>query len=137
MSRDDPRVWFWAEALELMQLTGQRRGRVLSSEAGALPTWEPPVDVIETNDAVRVTVALPGVPPESVEIRAEGAALLVRGLRALPAESRHGAIRRLEIPYGRFERRIGLPSLPLQLSEQFFRDGCLHLVLRRVRSPMP
>jgi HSP20 family protein len=43
------------------------------------------------------------------------------------------AIHRLEIPYGRFERRIPLPPGNYRLHEQFLEDGCLVLVLRHLQ----
>jgi HSP20 family molecular chaperone IbpA len=40
---------------------------------------------------------------------------------------RGGMVHRLEIPYGRFERRITLPAAGLQLGQAEFADGCLML----------
>jgi HSP20 family molecular chaperone IbpA len=42
-------------------------------------------------------------------------------------------VRRLEIPYGRFERRIPLPPGQLEISAHEFTNGCLVLRLARVR----
>jgi len=42
-----------------------------------------------------------------------------------------GAVRRLEIPYGHFERRIPLSNLQLEAGTREFRDGCLILRLRK------
>lgn len=55
-----------------------------------------------------VLVALPGVAPDQVQVLIEGATLTVVGERPLPAPA-EAHIRRIEIPYGRFERRIALP----------------------------
>lgn len=38
----------------------------------ALPAWEPPVDVLETDHEVLVLVALPGVDPDRVEAAIDG-----------------------------------------------------------------
>jgi HSP20 family molecular chaperone IbpA len=61
----------------------------------------------------------------------DGGVLVVRGERPLPAEYHEGAIRRLELPYGRFERRIAIPAGHFELHEQRFENGCLVLGLRR------
>lgn len=45
------------------------------------PTWEPPVDILETDGEV-VFVALPGVDPERIETVIDGADLVVSGARA-------------------------------------------------------
>jgi len=74
-----------------------------------LPSWEPPVDMIETARDVLVFVALPGVDADRVEAVIQGADLVVAGERVLPAELRTAVIHRLELPQGRFERRIPLP----------------------------
>jgi HSP20 family molecular chaperone IbpA len=41
-------------------------------------------------------------------------------------------IYRLEIPYGRFERRIPLPTGRYQLADRRLENGCLVLALRRL-----
>ena len=72
--------------------------------------WEPPVDVLETEREVLVFMALPGVEPERVEAAIDGADLVVAGSRVLPAALRTAVIHRLELPQGRFERRVRLPA---------------------------
>jgi HSP20 family molecular chaperone IbpA len=62
----------------------------------------------------------------------EGSTLVIQGERPMPAKSYPGAIRRLEIPYGRFERHIAIPSGRFELREQRFENGCLVIGLRRV-----
>jgi HSP20 family molecular chaperone IbpA len=42
-------------------------------------------------------------------------------------------IYRLEIPYGRFERRIALPAGQYELVDRRLEQGCLTLGLRRLR----
>jgi HSP20 family protein len=96
------------------------------------------VDVVETVDAVRVTVALPGVAPETVTVAFEPDAITVSARRAFPlssSESAGGArIHTLEIPHGRFERRLGLPMRALSLVKQRMQDGCLTLIFGRKES---
>jgi HSP20 family molecular chaperone IbpA len=58
--------------------------------------------------------------------------IIVRGERSLPANSRRAAIRRLEIPYGQFERRIALPAGQFELFDRRLEHGCLVLGLRRL-----
>ncbi|TDH60345.1 Hsp20/alpha crystallin family protein [Dankookia rubra] len=102
----------WAEACRLlMQAEGRQRHSFAPRQAAsALPVWHPPADVLETEREVLILVALPGVDPAAVEAAIEDGTLHVAGLRLLPPELRHAAIHRLELPQGRFERRIPLPS---------------------------
>jgi HSP20 family protein len=53
------------------------------------------------------------------------------GLRRLPAEARGAAIRRLEIPYGRFERSIRLPPARFELGQSELASGCLLISLTK------
>src|ERR1700754_5296610 len=74
------------------------------------PSWEPPTDVLETDREILILIALPGVDPNEVEALIENGTLVVSGRRTLPPELRNARILRLEVPQGRFERRIRLPS---------------------------
>ena len=56
--------------------------------------------------------------------------LSIAGRRRLPV-ARAAAIHRLEIPHGRFQRRIKLPAVRLELSRSELVDGCLHLTLTK------
>ena len=123
----------WAEALELLQDAErlQRQFFRIGVLQGA-PCWEPPVDLYESGDKLRLLVALPGVTPQQMEVVLAPNLIIVRGERSLPASSRRAAIHRLEIPYGRFERRIALPAGGFELIDQRLEHGCLVLELRRL-----
>jgi len=74
-----------------------------------------------------VIVALPGVPKDKVEIRPEPGELLIRALCPFPFTEDQKAVCRLEIPYGRFERRIAIPAVRPDTLRSEFRDGYLIL----------
>ena len=133
MQSRDPGSWMWAEALELLQ-DAERLQRQFF-QVGALrgaPCWEPPVDLYESGNDLRLLVALPGVTPQQVEVVLAPATIIVRGERSLPTSSRRAAIHRLEIPYGHFERRIALPAGQFELVDRRLEHGCLVLELRRL-----
>jgi HSP20 family protein len=122
----------WAEACEMLEQVERLQRQFFRPSGPALrPAWEPPVDVFETEDTLRIVVALPGVAVEDVRVVVEGGTLTVVGERRLPRESA-GAIHRLEIPHGLFERRIALPSGRYELLDHHLRDGCLSLQLRKL-----
>lgn len=56
--------------------------------------------------------------------------LVVSGQRTLPPELRKARIHRLELPQGRFERRIALPVGRYAIS-RFVMDGCVALRLAK------
>ena len=125
--------WMWAEACELIERAERLRREFfrLGHAAATGPVWEPPIDVCDDGNALWIEIAVPGVAPAKAQVVLEGAALFVRAERGLPAAARRGMIQRLEIPYGRFERRIELPNGRYELEQREFADGCIRLVLRR------
>lgn len=126
----------WARALEMigraerLQRQFFQPGRTGAKRA----VWEPPVDVYESQDVIRILVALPGVVPSEVVVTVEDGALTISGERRLPSgvRSTATAIHRLEIPYGRFERRLPLPLSPLEVVGSELVNGCLEILLRKI-----
>jgi len=133
----DPFVWTWSEALELIERADklQRQCFQLGGHHRTLPTWEPPVDIFETDRQFILLAALPGVGAANLIVKLEGAVLSVRGRRSMPEISDNAHIHRVEIPYGSFERRIELPCAQLRLGAPALRDGCLLLTLDKQAAP--
>jgi HSP20 family protein len=129
--------WMWLQALELADEAERLQRqflRYLGPSAGAA-NWEPPADIHETPDGLLVLVALPGVAAEAIEIRLEGSELTVSAMRPLRAPRRDAVLRQLEIPHGRFVRRLSLPQgARLELTESRYQDGCLQLTLSHAHS---
>jgi HSP20 family molecular chaperone IbpA len=92
------------------------------------PNWEPPLDIFATEGALTIVAALPGVELQDIEVSIEPELLRVAGVR-LPAAARGMAIQRLEIPHGRFERRIRLPAGRWEVGRSVLENGCLLLSL--------
>jgi HSP20 family protein len=112
MARDVVRDWMWSEACEMLA-RAERMHREVFRPAGLQarqPAWEPPVDILETENEVLVLVALPGVDVENAQAVIEDGDLVIAGNRVLPAELRTATIHRLELPQGRFYRRLRLPA---------------------------
>lgn len=122
----------WAEACRTLERAERLQHRFF--EPGQQPRagtgWEPPVDVFETGRNLWIVVALPGVAVVNVEFDGERNSLLVSGERRLPRQVRHASIHRLELPHGRFSRRISLPSRPWRMVHRDLTDGCLVLNFR-------
>jgi HSP20 family protein len=121
-----------AEALELLREADRMQRQFFTLSLGHTgPCWEPPVDVIESGSRLTIHVALPGVRSDAAQVATDGASLHVVGLRRLPAGA-GDTIHRLEVPHGRFERRIALPPGRYELLAREFVDGCLVLRLQRL-----
>ena len=124
----DPKKQMFAEACAMLKQAEQLHRQFFqpSREGTQAARWEPPVDVFETEAGLLIIAALPGVAPEAVRVEIEGETLTIAGTRPLPCQGGRANILRLEIPYGRFERRITLTSR-LHLAERELRNGCLIL----------
>ncbi len=133
MSRDAARDWMWSEAVEMLT-RAERLHREFFTPTGTLarvPGWEPPVDVLETEDAVLVIVALPGVDIDKAEAAIDDGHLVVNGTRVLPRELATATIHRLEIPQGRFTRRVRLPAGRYSGVKRAAVAGCLVVSLEK------
>jgi len=129
----DPTRSMWARAVSMLEQAErlQRQFFQLGKGRARGPTWEPPVDIFETDRALTILIALPGVSADELLIVLDGGELYVRGERSIPVAA--GAmIRRLEIPYGRFERRIDLPPGHFEIIARALVNGCLHMTLRKL-----
>jgi HSP20 family molecular chaperone IbpA len=120
----------WAQACEAME-RAERLHRQFFHRAPAAPCWEAPIDIFETNDALTIVIALPGVDPDHVQVTLSAGVLIVSGERPLPGDLKNARIHRLEIPHGRFQRRIELPPARLELSGRHLANGCLMLQLHK------
>ncbi len=98
----------------------------------ASPGWEPPVDLLETDEGLILVVALPGVRAADVDLVIGGGEIGVIGNRRLPAVRGPARIHRMELPHGRFERRVALPPGAYELVRRDLADGCLTVVLRKL-----
>src|SRR5690606_13754200 len=89
----------WAQGERAMDTLGIR---------GSERDWCPPIDIVETGDAVFVEVELPGINPDTVEVTLAGHMLTISA--PISASKVEGQVRRRERPRGRFKRSIPLPA---------------------------
>ncbi|HEY1750875.1 MAG TPA: Hsp20/alpha crystallin family protein [Caulobacteraceae bacterium] len=129
----DPTDWMWSEAVSMLERAERlHRQMFLPGPRRAQVAWEPPVDVLETEHAVLVLAALPGVDVAKVEAAIEGGGtLVIAGQRVLPAELATARIHRLELPQGRFERRVPLPQGRYSDVRRSEAHGCLVISLSK------
>jgi HSP20 family protein len=123
----------WSEACEMLARAERLHRHFFQpgSEGLRLTAWEPPVDVLETEKEVLVLVALPGVDLDQVEVVIDGSDLVIHGNRILPPEFQIAVIHRLELPQGRFERRLRLPAGMFETVRRATAFGCLAISLKK------
>ena len=119
----------WSEALVVLARTDRLPREVFQPTASG---WEPAADVLETEAGLLVVVALPGVRLDETEVGIIAGELLVRGARRWPTAQRPARVHRVELPHGRFERRLPLPAGAYRLVSRDHTDGCLMLTLQRL-----
>jgi HSP20 family protein len=133
MARDVARDWMWSEACEMLA-RAERMHRELFRPVGTQarqPAWEPPVDILENEYEVLVLVALPGVDIDSSQAVIEEDELVIAGTRVVPVELRTATIHRLELPQGRFYRRLRLPAGRYSSVRRAAAAGCLVITLQK------
>jgi HSP20 family protein len=136
MARDVARDWMWSEACEMLA-RAERMHREMFRPTGTQarqPAWEPPVDILESEFEVLVLVALPGVNMDDAQAAIEDGDLVIAGTRALPKELRTATIHRLELPQGRFYRRVRLPAGRYSDVRRNAAAGCLVITLQKAGS---
>lgn len=100
-----------------------------SGLTGAAAVW-PSVELSETDHEVRVSAEMPGMTDKDVDLTLDNGVLVLRGERKSETEDKERGYS--ERYYGRFERRIGLPSnVDEQSAKAEFRDGVLTVTLAK------
>jgi HSP20 family protein len=142
MATRDWDIVTWQRASDLLQQVERIHRNFLQiaavvqyrSSHGRSAAWEPPLNVVETDESLWVIAALPGVAVDRMNVRLEGRELLIAGERPLPKCCNDGELKIWEIPLGRFERRLTLieGSDALSLGNVSLQDGLLIIELRKV-----
>lgn len=133
MRRDDPGSSMWSDAIAMLARAEELHRQFFRPRPAPLqPAWEPPVDVLELADEVLIVVALPGIDPDLVDAAIDDDALVIAGRKLHPPQLRNAIIHRLELPQGRFERRIPLPPGRYSSVQRSALHGCLVFSLRKV-----
>jgi HSP20 family protein len=100
--------------------------------------WRPLLDLVENEDGFTVTVDVPGVKPEDIEVTFEAGNLVIRGEKRAEAGSEEGGYRRVERSFGGFERavRLGTPVDADAIGAEC-RDGVLTISLPKSAEARP
>ena len=100
--------------------------------------WRPTTDVYETSDEIVIKMAVAGLRPEDVEVLVEGNTVVIRGVRPDRCPKTKESVHRIEIPYGRFERRVRIEA-PFDRDgvTYTYGDGFLNVVAPKTPPPEP
>ncbi|SRR6266508_6426632 len=108
-------------------------GRAFSRDA-----WVPPLDVRESTDRFEVTLDLPGLEPDDVQVTFEDGMLTVTGKRQFESEESGDTWHRIERSFGTFARSVRLPqTADTQKIEATFDKGVLTVSVPKTEQARP
>ncbi len=115
-------------------LHGQQQG----SGRATTTAWAPALDISERKDAYLVTVELPGVELDDVQITMEGSLLTIQGERHVANDSSEQQFHRVERRYGAFRRSITLPAhVVADAVQATVEDGVLQILVPKMEEATP
>ena len=127
----------WDPFQEMLTLREQVDRLLNPVTARLRQSWFPPADVYERHDAVLVSVDLPGVRPEEVDIQLDDHELTLRGQRRVQAPE-DGGREHVERPSGAFERHVTLPAnIVTEGVRATYEDGVLEVRIPKIAAAEP
>jgi HSP20 family protein len=128
-----------AQMTQMSPMLAQALGLHAQPQGSATATaWAPALDISERKDAYLVTVELPGIEADDLEITMEDGLLTIQGERAFAHDSSEQQFHRVERRYGAFRRSITLPAqVQAEQIEASFDNGVLQIVVPKMEEAKP
>lgn len=124
---------------EEMARLRDRMNRVFSDLSKGQPEpldeaeWKPPLDVLEDRDKIIVRADIPGVKPDEIDLSISGDVLNIKGERKRETDREDENYHAIERGYGRFDRRVVLPtSTRADSITASYKDGVLTVKLPKL-----
>lgn len=122
---------------EMENLVNRFFGRDLFDENGGV-AFAPQVNLAETDDHYEVTVDLPGLKPEDVNLELKEGHLWITGERKEEKEEKDKTFHRVERRYGQFRRVLPLTGAVKEDGiEAHYKDGVLTITLPKAEETKP
>lgn len=123
----------------LNRLFRQGAGGQPGTDGGeALADWAPAIDIQETDGEYLVHADLPAVKKEDVKVSVQDGILAVEGERKHEKDEKGKRFHRVERSFGRFVRRITLPTdVDQRKVEAEYKDGVLVVHLPKSTTAQP
>jgi HSP20 family protein len=100
--------------------------------------WAPALDISERKDAYLVTVELPGVEADDLQVTLEDGLLTIQGERYFAHDSSEQHFHRVERRYGAFRRSITLPAqVQAEQIEATVDNGVLQIMVPKMEEAKP
>jgi len=141
MTRWDPFQDLRSAQDEMAQMNptlAQALGLYGQQSSGRATAWAPALDISERKDAYLVTVELPGVDADDLEITLEDGLLTIQGERHFAHDSSEQHFHRVERRYGAFRRSITLPAHVMADGIEAWTDnGVLEILVPKMEEATP
>lgn len=100
--------------------------------------WDPPVDIFETDTDIILTIELPGLKEEDIDIQVNEGILTIKGIKKIPYKKDKNSFYRLERPYGKFSKSFNLPNtVDINKINANLKDGILTIIIRKKTEAKP
>lgn len=105
---------------------------------GLTGTWDPVVDIFDTENATVIKADLPGIKKEDITINMEGNVLSVSGQRNVDDEVKKENYYRRERSFGMFKREFTMPiTVDVEKIKAEFKDGVLRIEIPKPEEKKP
>ena len=126
------------EMAQMSPMLAHALGLHAQQGSGQTTAWAPALDISERKDAYLVTVELPGVEADDLDITLEDGLLTIQGERHFAHDSSEQQFHRVERRYGAFRRSITLPAHVMAEGIQASADnGVLQLLVPKMEEATP
>lgn len=139
LTRWDPFRELEDMSTRLNRIFGPPAAREVADNGGlSLAAWTPAMDIQETDAEFLIKADLPDVKKDDVKVEIQDGMLCVSGERQQEKEEKGKRFHRVEREFGRFERRLSLPSdVDAKKIAAEFRDGVLQVHLPKSPTAKP
>jgi HSP20 family protein len=100
--------------------------------------WNPTLDVYDEKDRFLVSVELPGMKKDEINLSYQDGVLTISGERKHEREGKEGETFRSERYFGKFQRSVSLPaSVDASKVNATYKDGVLQIDLPKAEEAKP
>lgn len=115
-----------------------RDGPSNGSESTAMAQWSPPVNLAETENEYLVTVDLPGMTRDEINVEFVQGDLWIAGERRHESDEKGKTYHGIESLYGTFRRMVRLgDAVDSKCIDAEYKDGVLRVVVRKAEAAKP
>lgn len=109
-----------------------------SRDSGLFSGWSPALDVFDDKDNFVVTVELPGLKKEEINLSVHDGVLTISGERKHERDEKDGGAFRSERYFGKFQRSVTLPAaVDANKVAANYKDGVLTVELPKAEEAKP